>query len=70
MITEDSKEVITIVGTTLDGVSVIKNLEDEDGLCLTEIADALVVFIRAMGYTYVESVDFYCGDGVEHGSSF
>lgn len=69
----ESKESISLIGTTLEGVSVVKLIENEDGLNLTEIADAIVAFIRSMGYSYVDGVTFECDTDmfgtVVHGST-
>lgn len=64
-----NKESIALTGINADETTVIVTKEG-DQLDLTQVADAFLSFLNGMGYIYVESIDFYCGNGVVHGSTY
>lgn len=61
-------ESITILGTNADGVSIAKTIQQEDGVVLQEISEAIRGFLNAYGFDCVEEVTFTCGNGIYHNS--
>ena len=50
-----TNETISFAGYTLDGVTVLKTL-DQEAITLSEVAEAMKVFLLYFGYDYVTEV--------------
>lgn len=50
-----TNETISFAGYTSDGVAVLKTL-DQEVITLSEVAEAMKVFLHAFGYDYVTEV--------------